>query len=328
MNAKILVALVAIVMSIGILPAKADVALNQVSSAGISAKITPLANETGAQKVYMGAFLPVIPGSTDGKWYLRDTAGNWNLYQGGPLPVALNITLPPPTNTPYIVASIADVDISALEGLQVWVAYGTSESAALADAKHVQKIYTVPAKKVLHYTEKVYALWTGGYPYAVTKTGVAKVVNTTPYTQGFYPLGNCWLAEKPLADGKVLVDCQDAMTLNRHLLYIDPTTDQLHEYETAPQVWDTTPTTPGRVCGWCNIYSYPAGTVWHDVQDYDPAYPTWGPKVKVSDGWYFTPGTATWVLNFQADATGLVTTVKAGTFAGDGNIALLMSYSN
>ena len=326
MNTKILVALAAIAVSFGILPAKADVALNQVSSAGISAKITPLANETGAQKVYMGAFLPVTPGSPDGKWYLRDTSGNWLLYEGGPLPVALNITLPPPTNTPYIVASIADVDISALEGLQVWVAYGTSESAALADAKHVQKIYTVPAKKVLHYTEKVYALWTAGYPFAVTKTSAVRVTNKTSIA-GIAPYMNCWLAEKPLADGKVLTDCQDVVSYNRHLLYIDPTTDELHEYETTPQVWDTTPTTPGRVCGWCNIYSYPAGTTWIDVQVYDPAYPTWGAKAKVSDGWFFTTDTA-WVLNFQADATGLVTTVKAGTFSVDGTIKLLISYSN
>lgn len=332
MKAKIYAALAAMLLSLLAAPARADVQLDSISTAGISAKIIPLAGETGTKNIYLGAFLPSSPGSPDGKWYLRDAAGNWLLYTGGSLPVAGQVALPLAAGTSSVSVPIANGDISPFVGLQVWVAYGATEDDALSVPGHVAKVYTVdPATPIpppiLHYTDKVYALWTGGYPYAVTKTGVAKVVNTTPYTQGFYPLANCWLAEKPLADGKVLVDCQDAMTLNRHLLYIDPTTDELHEYETAPQVWDTTPTTPGRVCGWCNIYSYPAGTVWHDVDPYNPAYPTWSTQAKVSDGWYFTTDTD-WVLNFQADATGLVTTVKAGTFSVDGNIKLLMSYSN
>ncbi len=325
MNAKIFATLVAIVMSIGILPAKAGVELNQVSTAGISVKITPLASESGTQKVYMGAFLPVTPGSVDGKWYLRDTAGNWLFYQGGPLPVALNMPLPPPSNTPYYVASIADIDISALEGLQVWVAYGASEQAALADAQHVQKIYTVPSKKVLHYTEKVYALWPG-YPAAVTQSGVAKVTNLTPYTTGALPLFNCWMAEKPLADGKVLVNCQDAVTLNRHLLYLDPTIDALYEYETAPQVWDPT-VINGKTCGWCSIVNYPAGTVWQDFGNHNPANPaSWGMEVRVSGGWYFT-STNRLTLSFQPDQGG-ATVIKAADYSTEGTFHLLMTYSN
>ncbi|MBZ0092147.1 MAG: hypothetical protein K8F27_08000 [Sulfuricellaceae bacterium] len=326
MKANTYAALAAVLLSLLVAPAsRADVQLNSISAAGISAKIIPLAGETGTKNVYLGAF---VPGSPDGKWYLRDAAGNWLLYKGGPLPVAAQIPLPLPAGAPSVSVPIANFDISSLTGLEVWVAYGATEAEALADAQHVQKVYTVPVlpAPVLHYTDKVYALWTGAYPFAVTKTSVTMVVNKTSIA-GIAPYINCWMAEKPLPDGKVLADCQDVVTYNRHLLYIDPTTDELHEYETAPQVWDTTPTTPGRVCGWCNIYSYPAGTTWLEVQDYDPVH-QWDAYAKVADGWFFATDANNTVLNFQSDATGAVTVVKAGTFSVDGTIMLLVSYSN
>lgn len=355
MKAKIYAVLTAMLLSLLVLPAsRADVQLNLFSTAGISAKIVPAAGESGVKNVYMGA-------KYGNDWYLRDAASNWSLYKGGPLPIAVQISLPLASAAPYVSVSVANFDISFLAGLDVYVAYGSSDNDALSTAGHLAKIYTVPGTpvppvygcmdstatnynpaatsqvgitctypapvaQVLHYTDKVYALWTGAYPYAVTKTGVTMVINKTSIA-GLGPYMNCWIAERPLVDGKVLTDCQDVISYNRHLLYIDPTTNELHDYETAVQVWDTTPTTPGRICGWCKIYSYPAGTTWIDVQAYDPAYPTWSTKAHVSDGWYFTTGTD-WVLNFKSDATGAVTVVKAGTFEVDGNLQLLILYTN
>ena len=160
------------------------------------------------------------------------------------------------------------------------------------------------ATAVLHYTDRVFALWTGAYPYVVTKTGVTYVVNKTHFA-GLAPFYNCWLAEKPLADGQVLTSCQESASNNRYVLVINPVEGAVYDYT-------------GTV---------PASTVWRDVQVYDPAFPTWAAKAKVADGWYFTTDTA-WVLNFRDDATGQVTVVKAGTFAVDDTIKLLMSYSN
>ena len=355
MKAKIYAVLTAMLLSLLVLPAsRADVQLNSVSTAGISAKIVPAASESGVKNVYMGA-------KYGNDWYLRDAASNWSLYKGGPLPIAGQISLPLASAAPYVSVSIANFDISSLAGLDVYVAYGASDNDALSTAGHLAKVYTVPGTpvppvygcmdstatnynsaatsqvgitctypapvaQVLHYTDKVYALWTGHYPYTVTKTGVTRVANKTSLA-GAWMYFNCWMAETPLANGKVLVDCQDGVSYNRHLLYIDPTTDELHEYETAVQVWDTTPASNGGVCGWCKILDYPAGTTWQDVQVYDPAYPSWDAKVKVPDGWYFTTD-ASWVLNFKSDTTGAITVVKAGTFADEGNIFLLMSYSN
>ncbi|MDQ5962814.1 MAG: serine protease, partial [Patescibacteria group bacterium] len=41
------------------------------------------------------------------------------------------------------------------------------------------------------YTDKVYTLYVGGYPYAVTKTGVTKVKNMTQYTSPGFGLFDC-----------------------------------------------------------------------------------------------------------------------------------------
>lgn len=156
----------------------------------------------------------------------------------------------------------------------------------------------------LHYTDKVYAIWDGGMPYAVTKTGAGRVINKT-HLAGIAPVGDCWLAEKPLSDGKVLTSCADARVAgSRSVYYIDPTLDAIYDFPDA----------------------VPADVVWHNVAYYDPATPSLRAKVRVSDGLYFNPNADVWSLYFQADATGTAMLVRQAP-AGN-NIALLMAYNN
>ena len=303
--------------------AHADVALESAGPSGVVAKITPLATDTGMKKFYACAML-------GGALYCRNGRSNWAAYNGGAIPVAEQRVLLP--GQAAFDVPITGMDISALVGLKIYVAYGATEEEALTVPGHLALIYTVPeppapVPTVLHYTDKVYALWTGAYPYAVTRTGVMKLANKTQYTAGFYPLANCWIAERPLVDGRILVNCQDAMSLMRHLLYIDPTRDELYEYDDIILTWDTTPLGAG-VCGWCRFADQPTGTVWHDVQRYDASFPTWSAKARVADGWHFTTNTVTWVLNFQ-DNTGAVTVVTPGTtFEVNETIRWLGSYTN
>lgn len=186
-------------------------------------------------------------------------------------------------------------------------ANGTTTATAAVTVCAVGETVTggVCGTPVLRYTDKVYALWTGAYPFVVTKTGVTKVVNKTRYA-GSMPFYNCWLSETPLSDGKVLASCQYVVDYTRSVYYIDPTKDELYEY---------TGTVPGNI-------------VWKDVQSFDPATPTLGAKTRVTDGLYFTTFDIAWVLKFQADVTNVVTVVKAGTFEVDETVNLLMTYNN
>jgi len=173
---------------------------------------------------------------------------------------------------------------------------------------------------VLHYTDKVYALHTGNYVYVVNKTGVAKVKNMTKYVDGFYPLANCWLSPTPQDDGKILVACQDAMSLHCHMLYINPVTDEIYEYAGA------VPTNMAYVENADFTWTIPANSVWTWYATIDPATPTWGAKAHVTDGWYYTSNNNAATLLF-VNNQGVVTTVNAGNFATDGSYPLLISYS-
>lgn len=162
----------------------------------------------------------------------------------------------------------------------------------------------------LKYTDKVFAVWTGGYPFAVTKTGVTKVVNKTSYTAGALPLFQCALGYPQLADGKVLTQCTNAVATastpagTRVVSYINPLTNEHFDY---------TGTVPSNV-------------VWRAFEN-NADKPEWAAKARVSGGWYYTPFDAAWVLNFQPDV-GTSFAVKAGTFLGDGTIKVMVSYTN
>jgi hypothetical protein len=162
------------------------------------------------------------------------------------------------------------------------------------------------ASSVLHYTDKVYAIWTANWPFTVTKTGVTRVVNKTSLP-GVLPYVNCWLASKPLPDGKVLTNCVDntSSASGRHVLYIDPTKDELHDYG-------------GTV---------PSDVIWLDVARFDQLKPEWGAKAQVSDGWYFNLSTDGRTIKFQQNGTGTISVIKVGTLDDD-TIKILVSYSN
>lgn len=164
---------------------------------------------------------------------------------------------------------------------------------------------------VLSYSEKTYALWTGAYPYAVTKTGVTPVVNKTKYTFGVRPLTRCIIMDPSFLSktkGKILTECQASDGSGRHVLYIDPTKNELHEY----------------------TGTIPSGIIWLDVTPFNLVRNKigWDSQTKVVDGWYYTLLTGDWELWFLSDSTGLSTVVKAGTFIVDGNIKYLATYSN
>jgi hypothetical protein len=188
----------------------------------------------------------------------------------------------------------------------------------------VNGICQANAPTVLHYTDKVYAVWTGGQLYSVSKTDVKLLTNKTSFTTGFFPLANCWLPKSgPLADGKVLASCQDAFGLRRHYLYIDPTKDELYEYTGA---------VPANLACTENAnktWACPAGNDWVSVQDVPPSgAPTNSvAATKVGDGWYYNTNSNNYAIFFLTTATGNVTTVKDGTGI-EGTVGLLMTFSH
>jgi hypothetical protein len=180
-------------------------------------------------------------------------------------------------------------------------------------SKQIERFSFAP--EALRYTEKVYVIWTGAYPFYVEKKAdgtytVEKVKNMTQY-QGTFPLLNCWMYVRAMVDGKVLVSCIAAADNIRHALYVDPNTQELREYSGKVPAMVAGALDPG----------------WIDVQAFDPTTPAWGRKARVADGWYYAPSGATWTLMFQKDS-GQTITVKSGTFSGDGGINAILSYSN
>ena len=208
-----------------------------------------------------------------------------------------------------VVAPVTSVTVVPAGGVpfgtdctHAWVIDGTGGAT---DSKTVNfKVAT------LKYTDKVIAIWNGGYPYLVNKTGMVKVINKTQYQAGFIPLGICDLGYPQLTDGKVLSRCTNAVAtpstpaLTRVISYIDPIKGEMYDFT-------------GTV---------PTNVVWRSFEN-NADKPEWGAKARVSDGWYYVLFNSDWILNFQPDS-GAVTTVKAGTFLGDGNINILIAYSN
>jgi hypothetical protein len=194
----------------------------------------------------------------------------------------------------------------------------------------VSTSFTTAAPAKLSYTDRVYTLYTGNYPFSVKRNTdgtftVAKVKNMTPFTTGFYPLANCWMAKAPLTDGKVLVSCQDATSLGRHVLYIDPIKDELYEYTGVIPATLQYTTNPDKSVTLPAVYDW----IWgHSYDQANP--PAWAENVTVGIGTYYTTYTVTWVLLFK-DTAGVVSTVKSGEpldKTNGGSFTLLISYSN
>ncbi len=155
-----------------------------------------------------------------------------------------------------------------------------------------------------------YAIWTGNYPHIVTKTGVTKVVNKTQFQLGAFPLYNCALGLQPLADGKVLSQCRNAVAVNGIpagtlvVTYINRVTGEMLDYNGA----------------------VPSNMVWV-LSTNNADKPEWEAKARVAGGWYYTKYNETSVLRFQSDS-GDSFVVKQGTFTTDGDIKTMISYTN
>ena len=140
------------------------------------------------------------------------------------------------TGAPYAASCTMAANVTATRG------------SVTSIALPITATFTTAADAILSYTEKTYALWTGAYPYAVTNTGVTPVVNKTKYTFGARPLSKCAIMDPSFTarmKGKVLTECQASDGTGRHVLYIDPSKNEIYEYSgTVPTdvVWqDVTP---------------------------------------------------------------------------------------
>ena len=261
-------------------PAAATVAITNVTPENGATNVATTTNPTLSFTVANGSYL-----SHTADW---KCGGNTVAYTSSESGAASGtITLTP--NNPLPLGATCQIS---------WTVSGTPIGNPAAQ---ITQVFTT--KSTRSYTDKVYAIWTFAYPYAVTKTSVTPVINKTSYTTGNNPIFNCGIANKPLSDGKVLLDCQERTTLSARKFYIDPTKDTMYDYNDA----------------------VPADINFTFVQGFDPAT-GWLARAQVSDGWYFTTN-PTWVLKFQYNQGGAIITVKAGSFATDGNINVLASFS-
>jgi len=111
----------------------ADLTLATADSRGVTASITPAAGESGIVNIYMAA---VYNGTT---FFRGPTTTAWSAYTSGDFPIAASVSL---TGAP-LTLTIADFDLSALPGLDLYVGYGVTP-ADLSKSNHVAKVYTVP----------------------------------------------------------------------------------------------------------------------------------------------------------------------------------------
>jgi hypothetical protein len=150
---------------------------------------------------------------------------------------------------------------------------------------------------------KVLAIWTEGYPFMVTKTTVTRVTNQT--SDG---LLSCGLANKALPDGNILVECTvfGLMPFTRRTYAVDPSTGILRSYAGA----------------------VPVDIVFTAVESESMQPVANTTSAHVADGWYYADPAARWRLLFQLDAGGTPLVVKEGTFATDGTIKVIRTYSN
>lgn len=141
----------------------------------------------------------------------------------------------------------------------------------------------------IHYKDKVYAIWLHSSPHVITKNGITLLPNKTHFS-GTIPFYNCWLAEKPLADGYILTSCLYFADQVRYTLSIDPIHDEIRDYS-------------GVV---------PADIVWHDI-NYLPRKLDWVSYIETSDGWYFTTEKNPFTLYFKNKNSASVTTITTSS---------------
>lgn len=160
----------------------------------------------------------------------------------------------------------------------------------------------------LHYTDKVVVVWgIDNYPHVVGLSGssytLTRLTNTTGKT-----LGSCGVANKPLTDGRVLVQCttSGATPFERLTYSVNLNTVTLSSF---------TGTVPSDIT--------------FTVVDVSSAQPVVGTtSAHVIGGWYYADPSVRWHLLFQNDSGGTPLIVKNGTFDADGDIKVIHAYSN
>lgn len=150
---------------------------------------------------------------------------------------------------------------------------------------------------VLHY-ETVLNIWEGSQIFIVNKTSVTLANNKTQYTTGDWPLWGCWVPNPStkvgiLADGQILHSCQDAGTLHRHYLALNPITGDQTIYV------GPVPATLKCVDNPDFSWTCPANSDWVAYQTVLPAGTPANVvfATQVSDGWFTAPDAGT--VNFK-----------------------------
>lgn len=277
-----------------------------------------------------GASGPAVPASAD----LTGSAG---------CTVALNASTCAPTITWIIrnasspavklgAATVAQVAAGSLGSTTVAAYDGSSKLQELTiDAVCATGLVAVGGvcvtKPVARYTDKVYAIWNFNYLHSVSKAGLKPLTNKTSFKFGGAPLFNCWQPKGRAGtqtDGTILASCQDAASLRRHYLVIDPINDELSEYSGA------VPATLACTENVNKTWTCPANSDWVSVQGELPIVT--GPflgyvAVQVSDGWFFTASNDGRNTRFQSTADGSVVIVQQ-SIPGDDVVKLLQSFSN
>lgn len=111
----------------------AGIVLGQAGKTGVTATITPDSSEIGSTtNVYFAATL-------GGKVYFRhQSSQDWRVYSGGAYPVAISGQALQSSTA----VTVTDLDVTALSGLEIYVAYGNSEAELAQKAGHLSKIYS------------------------------------------------------------------------------------------------------------------------------------------------------------------------------------------
>jgi len=110
----------------------ASIALGQATADRVTAIIGQDAADVNASaNIWLGAVYATT-------LYLNDGA-SWVPYTGGPFPIARSVTL----SASQSVTVVDHIDISGLEGLQLYVGYGVDEQDMLTSPGKLAKIYTV-----------------------------------------------------------------------------------------------------------------------------------------------------------------------------------------
>lgn len=283
--------------------------------------ITPVLPASAGVVVDAGAVLSAKYNITDGSY----TSSTATLECGTkPVAVAGKTTIEPTSSSAGTIKFTPDAPLYGADGRGggcsiAWTVDGVPKSA---DSTLVTKVAFNTNPAVLHYTDKIYVTRTGGSIFVATKTGVTPVKNMTSVTTKLSDgtpsnwLGGCMLYETPIENGIVPAKCLDTRgdsRLGYHRVYMDPTTNEQHDY-VGSYVFDET-----------KFHEIPWGT---DMPYAAHGIGTKGSYAEVADGIFYIPRLEVQTLKFSD--YGFTTTAVVATGSGlvEGTFKIVMKYSN